>query len=70
MSPPIAVHGPTTSADGRAVTINGSPVGIAHNDQDLIEFLRRAGLYEAENLLDDPAWVDWQEGPAHCYSAP
>ncbi|MGW1226737.1 hypothetical protein [Streptomyces sp. NPDC001478] len=66
-TPPITVHGPILSAGGRTVTINGSHAGTAHNDQDLIALLRRAGLYDAENLLDDPTWIDWQERPAHCY---
>ena len=29
-------------------------VGLAHSDKDLIEFLRRAGLEDADMILDDP----------------
>lgn len=41
MSAPIVVHGLSPSG-GRRVTINGQIVGLAHDDRDLVEFLRRA----------------------------
>ncbi|MFE7394249.1 hypothetical protein [Streptomyces sp. NPDC057582] len=68
MSAPIVVYGPS-SAGGRAVTINGAIAGLARDDRDLVEFLRRAGLYEAEQLLDDPHWIEWRGGRAHWYEA-
>ncbi|MCX4786448.1 hypothetical protein OG369_09720 [Streptomyces sp. NBC_01221] len=68
MSAPIVVHGlPPTG--GRSVAINGATIGIAHSDQDLVEFLRRAGLDDAWDLLDDPHWVEWRGGRAHRYEA-
>ncbi|WP_185931116.1 MULTISPECIES: hypothetical protein [unclassified Streptomyces] len=66
--PPIVVHPPLGSG-GRRVTVRGEIVGLAGSDRDVVEFLRRAGLPEAEQLLDDPAWVKWAGGRAHVYDA-
>ncbi|MFF0291362.1 hypothetical protein [Streptomyces sp. NPDC005262] len=66
MSAPIVVQGLSPSG-GRRVTINGQGVGLAHTDNDLVEFLRRAGLDDAWDLLDDAHWVEWQGGRAHRY---
>ncbi|MFG2311054.1 hypothetical protein ACGFS9_20655 [Streptomyces sp. NPDC048566] len=63
---PIVVGRPARTG-GRRVTIRTRDAGLAHSDADLVEFLRRAGLPDAEDLLDDPAWVHWQEGPPHTY---
>ncbi|WP_329208342.1 hypothetical protein OG257_16035 [Streptomyces sp. NBC_00683] len=68
MSVPIVVHG-LSSSGGRRVTINGQIVGLAHDDRDLVEFLRRAGLDDARHLLDDPHWIEWRGGRAHRYEA-
>ena len=65
---PIVVHSPSPSG-GRRVTARGEILGLAHEDQDLVEFLRRAGLPDAWDLLDDPAWVKWKGGRAHHYEA-
>ncbi|MDF6046110.1 hypothetical protein LRD69_29095 [Streptomyces sp. JH14] len=65
---PIVVHAPTPSG-GRPVTINGESAGLAHDDRDLIEFLRRAGIDDAESCLDDPHWIEWRGGQAHEYEA-
>ncbi|AXE76474.1 hypothetical protein [Streptomyces atratus] len=67
MSAPIVVHRPAPATGGRAVTINGEIAGLAHDDSDLVEFLRRAGIYDAEHLLDDPYWIEWRGGQAHRY---
>ncbi|MFE7577636.1 hypothetical protein ACFU5Z_23150 [Streptomyces sp. NPDC057521] len=64
---PIVVHRPS-STGGRRVTVNGEILGLAHDDRDLIELLRRAGL-DAEALIDDPAWVEWRGGRAHDWDA-
>ncbi|MFF0187868.1 hypothetical protein [Streptomyces sp. NPDC005244] len=63
---PIVV-GRSSGSGGRRVTIRARSAGLAHSDADLVEFLRRAGLPDAEDLLDDPSWVHWQEGPPHTY---
>ncbi|MET8505122.1 hypothetical protein ABZV60_10770 [Streptomyces sp. NPDC004787] len=65
---PIVVHR-LSPTGGRRVTIKGTIVGLAHKDADVVEFLRRAGLPDAWDLLDDPHWVEWQGGRAHEYEA-
>ncbi|WP_328316129.1 hypothetical protein [Streptomyces sp. NBC_00388] len=67
-STPIVVHPPAPSG-GRRVTIQGEIAGLAHGDADVVEFLRRAGLLDADSLLDDEAWVKWRGGRAHQYAA-
>ncbi|GAA3481994.1 hypothetical protein [Streptomyces yanii] len=66
MSAPIVVHGLSLTR-GRTVTINDEIAGLVCNDHDLIELLRRAGVYDAEHCLDDPQWIDWRGGRAHEY---
>lgn len=66
--PPIVVH-PPLGTGGRRVTVRGQILGLAHSDADVVEFLRRAGLPDADDLLDDPAWVKWRGGRAHHYEA-
>lgn len=51
------------------MTVRGAILGLAHSDADVVEFLRVAGLPDAEELLDDPAWVKWRGGVAHHYEA-
>ncbi|MFD4628419.1 hypothetical protein ACFVYR_00745 [Streptomyces sp. NPDC058284] len=65
---PIVVHRPSPSG-GRRVTVRGQILGLAHCDRDVVEFLRRAGLPDAEELLDDRTWVTWRGGRAHHYEA-
>ncbi|MYS07446.1 hypothetical protein GTW71_13610 [Streptomyces sp. SID6041] len=67
-SAPIVVHQSSPSG-GRRVTAHGSILGLAHSDQDVVEFLRRAGLPDADEFLDDPTWVNWRGGRAHEYEA-
>ncbi|WP_406415716.1 hypothetical protein [Streptomyces sp. NBC_00842] len=64
MSAPIVVHGLSPSG-GRSVAINRQTVGLAHSDQDLVEFLRRAGLDDAWDLLDDSHWIEWRGRTHH-----
>ncbi|MFF2409628.1 hypothetical protein [Streptomyces sp. NPDC058092] len=68
MSVPIVIHG-LSPTGGRSVTINGQIAGLAHDDRDLVEFLRRAGLDDAWDILDDPHWIEWRGGRAHRYEA-
>lgn len=68
MSAPIVVHG-VSRTGGRRVAIKGKVVGLARNDSDLVEFLRRAGLDDAWELVDDPHWIEWRGGRAHRYEA-
>lgn len=70
MSAPIVVHRPSASG-GRRVTVRGEIVGLAHSDGDLVVFLERVGLPDADlnGLLDDPRWVEWRGGRAHEWEA-
>ncbi|MGW9237970.1 hypothetical protein FKO01_19720 [Mesorhizobium sp. B2-3-3] len=68
MSAPIVIHRPSPTG-GRRVTIRGQIAGLATGDSDVVEFLRRAGLPDAEQLLDQPEWVEWRGGRAHRYEA-
>ncbi|MFJ6572449.1 hypothetical protein ACIQNU_34080 [Streptomyces sp. NPDC091292] len=65
---PIVV-GPPAPDGGRRVTVRGESVGVARNDRDLVEFLRRAGLGDADMALDDPHLVEWRGGGSHVWGA-
>ncbi|MFH8255257.1 MULTISPECIES: hypothetical protein [Streptomyces] len=65
---PIVVHRPSPTG-GRRVTVGAEILGLAHSDRDITEFLRRAGLPNSEDLLDDPRWIEWRGGGAHLYEA-
>ncbi|MGV4984531.1 hypothetical protein ACVB8X_14005 [Streptomyces sp. NRAIS4] len=64
---PVVVY-PPLGTGGRRVTAHGEILGLAYSDADLVDFLRRAGLPDAEDLLDDPAWVKWVGNNAHRYT--
>ncbi|WP_405506282.1 hypothetical protein OG323_05875 [Streptomyces cyaneofuscatus] len=68
MAAPIVIHRPSPTG-GRRVTIQGQIAGLAHTDGDVVEFLRRAGLPDAADLLDQADWVEWRDGRAHHYEA-
>lgn len=68
MAAPIVIHRPSPTG-GRRVTIRGQIAGLAHDDADVVEFLRRAGLPDADDLLDQADWVEWRGGRAHEYQA-
>ncbi|MFI7890845.1 hypothetical protein ACIFUY_06230 [Streptomyces sp. CACIS-1.16CA] len=68
MAAPIVIHRPSPTG-GRRVTIQGQIAGLAHTDADVVEFLRRAGLPDADDLLDQADWVEWRGGRAHHYEA-
>ncbi|WP_369230294.1 hypothetical protein AB5J56_04615 [Streptomyces sp. R21] len=65
---PVVVR-PPAGTGGRLVVARGETLGLAFSDEDLIEFLGRAGLPDAEDLLDDPAWVKWSGADAHHYES-
>ncbi|WP_129820775.1 hypothetical protein, partial [Streptomyces rimosus] len=66
MAARIVIQEPSPTG-GRRVRADGQILGLAHSDRDVVEFLRRAGLPDAEPLLDDPAWVEWRGGQPHDY---
>ncbi|MGW0682834.1 hypothetical protein ACWD2L_05660 [Streptomyces sp. NPDC002754] len=44
--------------------------GLACDDHDLVEFLRRAGLDDADQLVSgDSPIIQWRGGRAHEYEA-
>ncbi|GEB50204.1 MULTISPECIES: hypothetical protein [Streptomyces] len=61
MTPPIVVHPPSQSG-GRRVTAHTESLGTAHRPEDVVEFLRRAGLEPSEIQLDDPNLIEWRGG--------
>lgn len=65
---PIVVHR-LSPTGGRRVTAHGEILGLAFDDRDVLEFLRRAGLPDAVAMLDDPTWVEWRGGRAHEWDA-
>lgn len=58
---PVIVRPPSRSG-GRRVSADGEILGLAHNPAGLIEFLRRAGVRDAEAILDDSALIEWRGG--------
>ncbi|MFC8704052.1 hypothetical protein ACFUIV_17950 [Streptomyces anulatus] len=68
MAAPIVIHRPSPTG-GRRVTIQGQIAGLACSDADVVEFLRRVGLPDADDLLDQADWVEWRGGRAHEYQA-
>lgn len=61
MTPTVVVHPPSPSG-GRRVTLASTILGLAHSREDVIEFLRGAGLDEAEHRLEDTDLVEWRGG--------
>lgn len=61
---PTGVHRPSPTS-GRRVTARGQILGLAPSDMEFVGSLHRAGLPDAEMLLDDPARVKWRGGGAH-----
>ncbi|MGW7053150.1 hypothetical protein [Streptomyces sp. NPDC054887] len=69
MAAPIIVYPPSPTG-GRRVRVDGEILGLAHSDRDLVEFLRRAGLDDAEQLVDsDSRLIEWRGGKAHDYGS-
>ncbi|MFB7899918.1 hypothetical protein ACFC1B_26725 [Streptomyces xiamenensis] len=58
---PIVVYPP--SDGGRRVRADGEAIGRARSPRELREFLRRAGVPDADDVdLTDPALVEWRGG--------
>lgn len=71
---PILVHRISPSGGRRVVIrIRGidTVLGIAYSDADLIEFLRRLGVPDPDDLvLGDSEAIAWQGGRPHVYEEP
>ncbi|MCX5149497.1 hypothetical protein OHB36_22415 [Streptomyces sp. NBC_00320] len=70
---PILVH-PIAPAGGRRVSLRAggqdTVLGMAFNDADVIEFLRRAGVPDPDDVvLGGSALVEWQGDEPHTYEA-
>ncbi|MER7466119.1 hypothetical protein [Streptomyces sp. NPDC097981] len=70
---PILVH-PIAPAGGRRVSLRAagqdSILGLAFNDADVIEFLRRAGVPDPDEMvLGGSELVEWQGDEPHAYEA-
>ncbi|MCX3062830.1 hypothetical protein [Streptomyces beihaiensis] len=63
--PQVVVH--AGQPGGRRVTIRGEDAGLARSFDDVVEFLRRAGLDDAP--LDDPEFVEWRGGGSAIWPA-
>ncbi|MEW1639492.1 hypothetical protein AB0469_36230 [Streptomyces sp. NPDC093801] len=68
---PILVHR-ISPTGGRRVVIRirgiDTVLGVAHSDADLIEFLRRLGVPDPDELvLGDSEAIAWQGGRPHLY---
>ncbi|KOU19121.1 hypothetical protein ADK52_29175 [Streptomyces sp. WM6372] len=63
MSPDLRVIVyPPDAEGGRRVRIDGEILGRALGPDDLLEFLRRAGLDPDAVRLDDPLLLEWRGG--------
>ncbi|MEU4490167.1 hypothetical protein AB0H94_35750 [Streptomyces purpurascens] len=64
----IVVH-PLSDTGGRSVTVHTQGrdeiLGTAYSDHDLVVFLERAGIHDADSILDDDQWIEWRGGRAH-----
>lgn len=61
MEQPRVVVEPVTGA-GRRVRVGSEILGTAYGPEDVVEFLRRAGLDPDQIRLDDPTLIDWHGG--------
>ncbi|MEV0845836.1 hypothetical protein AB0J21_08120 [Streptomyces sp. NPDC049954] len=65
----MAGSGPHVTVDppapdgGRRVRADGENLGVAHGTRDLAEFLRRAGLEDAdESVAESSGLIEWRGG--------
>ncbi|MFG2990250.1 hypothetical protein ACGFZK_13330 [Streptomyces sp. NPDC048257] len=70
---PVVVHRIFPSG-GRQVTLRTSTgeesLGLARSDEDVIEFLRRAGMPDPDDVvLGGAELLDWQWDTPHVYEA-
>ncbi|WP_326689143.1 MULTISPECIES: hypothetical protein [unclassified Streptomyces] len=62
---PIIVH-PPSATGGRRVRADGQILGLAHNVNDVLELLRKAGLDPDGIDLDGPL-IDWRGGGSYVW---
>ncbi|MEU7149751.1 hypothetical protein AB0B15_17205 [Streptomyces sp. NPDC045456] len=61
MAAPIVVHPPSPTG-GRRVSADGTTLGLAHDINDLEEFLRRAGVDIDAAWVEDTSLIEWRGG--------
>ncbi|MFD3697020.1 hypothetical protein ACFWUZ_12845 [Streptomyces sp. NPDC058646] len=70
---PVVVHRIFPSG-GRQVTLRtgsgAESLGLAHSDEDVIEFLRRAGLPDPDEVVlgDVVQLLEWESDEPHVYA--
>lgn len=59
---PVVVY-PPSSTGGRRVRVDGTILGLAYGLGDVVEFLRRAGLDDVDELtVEGSALIEWRGG--------
>jgi len=64
---PIVVHTPTVPDGGRAMSLQGRAVGVAHGVQDVILLMRRHGVELDREDLDRSPLVEWRGGGSEAW---
>ncbi|MGW6056666.1 hypothetical protein [Streptomyces sp. NPDC055189] len=65
---PVVVSPPSPTG-GRRVRVDGQILGLAHNVADIVEFLRRAGMDEADTyMVETSMFIDWRGGGPEVWS--
>ncbi|MFF3788348.1 hypothetical protein [Streptomyces sp. NPDC001933] len=66
-----AVVYPLDESGGRRVRVDGEFAGRAHDDRDVTEFLRRAGMDDiSEEEVALTGMIDWRGGGPELWPAP
>ncbi|MFE9684150.1 hypothetical protein [Streptomyces sp. NPDC006285] len=59
---PVVIYPPSPTG-GRRVRIDGEILGLAYGLRDAAEFLRRAGLEDAdESYVEESGLIEWRGG--------
>ncbi|MFD6432580.1 hypothetical protein [Streptomyces venezuelae] len=65
---PVIVSPPSPTG-GRRVRVDGEILGLAHGVNDIVEFLRRAGIEEADaHMVETSMFIDWKGGGPEVWS--
>lgn len=65
---PVVVSPPSPTG-GRRVRVDGEILGLAHGINDVVEFLRRAGMEEADaQMVETSMFIDWKGGGPEVWS--
>jgi hypothetical protein len=65
----IVVRSPSMTG-GRRVWVDGEILGVAYSLQDVVEFLRRAGLEDLDSTgVEQSELIEWRGGGPEVWSA-